>query len=311
MSPPNSDPTASGIEAVLANHPYRAIRLLGRGRAGQVWVVQNTRVDKQFALKVLHPNLVDDRFFVERFELEARATASLAHPNIVSISDYWVADDGRHCLLMQLLRGRTLAQELQVRPRLPASEVVQYGCEALQALVAANGKGLVHRDIKPENLLLHQVQNHGIQLKLLDFGLARVTSVDCEAARFRPAVATQTGSAIGSCRYASPEVFRGERADTRSDIYSLGVVLYVSLLSVYCTFDFATRSEFSPPSEKAEGCPPELDPVILRAVEQRRDARFQSAKEFLDALAPHRPPTQYSRHNLPRAALLTTKEGKQ
>src|SRR5512133_2372986 len=302
MSLNDSDPAASGIEPVLANRPYRAIRFLGRGRAGQVWVVQNTRVDKQFALKVLHPDLVDDRFFVERFELEARGTASLAHPNIVSISDYWVAADGRHCLLMQLLRGRTLAQELQIRPRLPASEVAQYGCEALQAMVAAHAKGLVHRDIKPENLFLHEVPNHGLQLKLLDFGLARVASVDCESARFRPAVATQTGSAIGSCRYASPEVLRGERADVRSDLYSLGVVLYLSLMSVYSTFDFATHSEITAPSAEVEGCSRELDRVILRALELRPEDRFQSAREFLEALTPHRPPIQRSRHNLPREA---------
>jgi len=251
---------------------------------------------------------VNDRFFVERFALEARAMASLTHPSIASISDYWVAEDGRHCLLMQLLRGRTLAQELHARTRLSAPEAVQYGCEALDALVAAHAKGLVHRDIKPENLFLHQVPNQGIQLKLLDFGLARVASVDCESARFRPAIATQTGSAIGSCRYASPEVLRGERADVRSDLYSLGVVLYLSLMSVYSTFDFATRSEIAAPSEEVEGCTRELDRVILRALELRPDDRFQSAREFLEALTPHRPPIQYSRYNLPREAFLTRKE---
>jgi len=91
MSP--SDPPAESINSVLANHPYRAIRFLGRGGVGEVWVVQNTRMGRLFAMKVLHKHLVNDRFFVERFELEARATASLDHPNIVSISDYWVADD--------------------------------------------------------------------------------------------------------------------------------------------------------------------------------------------------------------------------
>lgn len=306
-SQPHSSTEA--IEPVLANRPYRAVRLLGRGGAGEVWVVQNTRIGKQFALKVLHPKLVHDRFFVERFALEARAMASLTHPNIASISDYWVADDGRHCLLMQLLRGRTLAQELQARTRLPVTEVVQRGCEALDALTAAHAKGLIHRDIKPENLFLHEVQNMGVQLKLLDFGLARVASLDSDSARFRPQTATRTGSAIGSYRYASPEVLRGQPADVRSDIYSLGVVLYLSLLSVYNDFDFATRAEFTSPSKQVEGCTPELDSVILRAVELRPEDRFQSANEFLAALLPHRPLAKYSRFNLPRQPLLHQKDG--
>jgi serine/threonine-protein kinase len=309
MSEQEPAKAVEAIARVLANRPYRAVRLLGRGGAGEVWVVQNTRIGKQFALKVLHAKLVDDRFFVERFALEARAMASLKHPNITSISDYWVADDGRHCLLMQLLQGRTLAQELQARTRLPVSEVAQYGCEALDALVAAHAKGLIHRDIKPENLYLHETQNAGVQLKLLDFGLARVLSLDSDSARFRPQTATKTGVAIGSYRYVSPEVLRGQPADVRSDIYSLGVVLYLSLLSVYNDFDFATRAEFTPPSKQVEGCTPELDAIILRAVELKPEARFQSAKEFLAALLPHRPLAKLSRFNLPRQALLHSKDG--
>lgn len=299
-----SDPPAESIAPLLANRPYRAIRFLGRGGVGEVWVVQSTRMAKQFAMKVLHKHLVKDRFFVERFALEARATATLDHPNVVSVSDYWVADDGRHCLVMQLLRGVSLAQELDLRRRLPAAEVVRFGSQALCALIAAHEKGLVHRDIKPENLFLHQVPNVGIQVKVLDFGLARVASSDSDAARFRPMHATQTGSTVGSPRFTSPEALRGKSVDHRSDIYALGVVMYLSLVGLNDEFDFTTVPVFTPPSQLgAEGCDEALDAAILRAVQPSPEDRYQSAQEFLDALQPLLPPIAYSRHKLPRELL--------
>jgi serine/threonine-protein kinase len=260
---------------------------------------------REFALKVLHRRHVKNRFYVERFELEAKATASLEHPAIVSVSDYWVADDGRHCLVMQLLEGRTLAQEIMQRKRLPAPEVVQYGCQVLSALTLAHGKGLVHRDIKPENLFLNRVPNVGVEVKVLDFGLARVVSEQSDSSRFRPMLATQTGTSVGSPRFASPEALRGKTVDHRSDIYSLGVVLYVSLLGLYSDFDLATRPTFIPPSvHGAEGCSKELDAVILRAVETQPEDRYPTAQDFLSALEPLRPPMQCSRHCLPREMLM-------
>lgn len=306
-----SGPSVKEIESVFAGRPYRAIRFLGRGGVGSVWVVQHTSMGREFALKVLHPHLSKDRFITDRFLLEAQAMASIDHPNIPWVSNYWEAPDGRHCMLMELLDGHTLAQELQKRKRLPAPEVVEYCCQALRALVATHAKGLVHRDIKPENLFLHKVPNVGSQVKLLDFGLARVTSATSETGRFRPSSATRTGDLIGSPRFASPEGIRGKQVDQRSDVYSVGVVMYVALLGIFCDFDMATRPNFSPPSSSgAEGCTPELDAVILRAVESNPDDRFQTAQEFLDALDPHHPPIQYSRYNLPREALMNLTETK-
>jgi serine/threonine-protein kinase len=300
-----SSPPVDEIQSVLENRPYRAIRFLGRGGVASVWLVQDTNMGREFALKVLHLHHSKDQFFTERFLLEARAMASIDHPNVPWVSNYWEAADGRHCMLMELLDGQTLAQELAKRKRLPAPEVVQYSCQTLKALVAAHAKGLVHRDIKPENLFLHQVPNVGRQVKLLDFGLARVASASSDTARFRPVLATQTGDVVGSPRFASPESLRGKPVDERSDLYSLGVVIYVSLVGLLSNFDMATRPVFSPPSSVgAEGCTPELDAVILRAVEPNPRDRFQTAQEFLDALMPHHPPVQYSRYNLPREALM-------
>lgn len=304
MTPGTSDPAAESVESVLTNRPYRLVRFLGRGGVGEVWVVESTRMAKQFALKVLHRWLVKDRFFVERFELEARGTASLEHPHIVSVSDYWVAEDRRHCLVMQLLQGHTLAQELQTRRRLPASEVVRISCEVLAALSLAHDRGMIHRDIKPENIFLHQMPNLGIQVKVLDFGLARVNSSDSALARFQPTLATRTGTTVGSPRFASPEALRGKVVDERTDVYSLGIVMYLSLVGIESQFDFTTIPVFTPPSQLgAVGCDERLDAAILRAVQPRPEDRFQSVREFLDALQPLQPLTNYSQHQLPRELL--------
>jgi serine/threonine-protein kinase len=267
---------------------------------------------RQFALKVMHHRHVKNRFLIERFELEARATASLSHPNVVSISDYWIADDGRHCLLMQLLKGRTLAEEVLQRKRLPANEVIHYAVQALSALVTAHAKGLIHRDIKLENLFLNEAPSSGTVLKVLDFGFARVASNQSESARFQPRLATRTGAPVGSPRFASPEALRGTGVDFRTDIYSLGVVMYVLLVGLYNNFDAATLPTFSPPSlQEAEGCTPELDAIILRAVEPRPEDRFQSAREFLDALLPLCPIVHPLTFDIPLAEIMKKLETQQ
>jgi serine/threonine-protein kinase len=264
---------------------------------------------RQFALKVMHQRHIKNRFVVERFELEARATASLNHPNVVSISDYWIADDGRHCLLMQLLKGRTLAEEIMKRKRLPTHEVVLYAVQTLQALVTAHAKGLIHRDIKPENLFLNETANSGVELKVLDFGFARVASNQFDSARFRPILATRTGASVGSPRFASPEALRGKDVDFRSDIYSLGVVMYLSLVGVYNPFDIATVPTFTPPSSQGVAdCTPEIDAIIMRAVETRPEDRFQSAQEFLDALLPQCPTLNRFTFDIPLGDIMKKQE---
>lgn len=300
-----SEPPADGINPVLADRPYQLIRYLGRGSVGEVWAVRNTRMGKHFALKVLHRHLSRDTFYLERFELEAKATASLEHPNVVTVSDYWVAEDGRPCLVMQLLHGVTLARELRVQRRLHASIVIRNTCQVLKALITAHEMGLIHRDIKPENLFLHQVPNVGVEVKLLDFGLARVISADSVSSRFRPKIETRAGVAIGSPRFASPEALRGKLVDHRADIYSLGVVMYLSLVGLGNEFDCATIPSFASPSEcGAEGADAALDEIVLRAVQARPEERFQSAREFLDSLLPMHPPVEFSRHFPPREELV-------
>lgn len=304
MDTDRSSHSAEHIESVLGDRAYQVLDPLGRGGVGSVWRVKDKSLNRHLALKVMHHHLVNDQFFTDRFRLEAEAMASLKHPNIASVVDYWVAEDGRHCLLLELLEGRTLHDEIAQRVRLPVREVVDYLCQALDALAATHAAGLVHRDIKPENLFLHRDAENGLRIKLLDFGLIRVVTTK-HANGLQPMMPTQSGSVISSPRFASPEALLGRPIDHRADIYSVGVVMYVSLLGLYSGFDMATGPTFAPPSEQGvEGCTRELDAVILRAVDSNPDNRFQTAEDFLRALQPHRLPTQQPRSTGPHQPFL-------
>ncbi|MGE5787727.1 MAG: serine/threonine-protein kinase [Myxococcales bacterium] len=309
MDTDRSSHSAEFIESALEDRPYQVLESLGRGGVGSVWRVKDRVTERYLALKVMHHHLVNDPFFTDRFRLEAEAMASLEHPNIPAVVDYWVAEDGRHCLLLELLEGRTLYDEIAQRTRLPIGEVVDTVCQLLDALAATHAAGLVHRDIKPENLFLHHDGEHGkIRVKLLDFGLIRVLPTK-PAGRLQPMMPTQSGSVITSPRFASPEALLGRRIDQRADIYSVGVVMYVCLVGLYSGFDMATGPTFSPPSELGvEGCTQELDEVILRAVDSNPDQRFQTAEEFLRALAPHRPVRNEQSNQSPPSFLQIGKE---
>ena len=257
---------------------------------GQIYAVTHRELEKQFAMKVLHPHHDHSERLAERMRIEAQAMARLAHPNIVKVIDFWVPSDGAPCFVMELLQGRTLGEELFERSRIPSVEVIEWGCQALDALVAAHGIGVVHRDIKPENLFLHQASHQPRVLKLLDFGVARVLD---EVSALTPSLMqkpTQSGTRIGSPRFMSPEGARGQKVDHRADIYSLGLTLYVALTGKE-PFEMAKLSELVPPSRAgAENAPHGLDAILLRALEREREARYQTAIEFLKDLNQLRPP---------------------
>ncbi|MGC4068849.1 MAG: serine/threonine-protein kinase [Polyangiaceae bacterium] len=297
------------IEALLVDRPYRLVRLLGQGSMGEVWVVRHTALESDMALKVLHVRHLRSAFHRERFLLEARVTASIHHPNVVRVIDYWDAPDQRPCFVMQLLAGNTLDRELRARNCLPSGEAVELGYQVASALQAAHAAGFIHRDIKLDNIFLHRTSPAGFQAKLLDFGLARVVSPATTAGFLAPTLATQTGSMVGSPRFMSPEALRGELVDHRGDLYSLGIVLYMALVGRNYLFDWATRPVFAPPSQLSTAqCPPELDAVILRAVEPRKEDRYQSAAELLAALQPLRPTPAQSSFTLPLASLSVTRK---
>lgn len=278
---PGSGLGAGSIEALLANTAYRPIRRLGKGRTGDVYVVEHQFLGRQFALKVLRSHLVSDPQFADRMRVEAQAAARLQHPNIVEMVDLWISAEGYPCVVMELLLGKTLAEELSLRERLSVPEAVDLAQQALSGLGVAHALGVVHRDVTPENLFLQDLAGFPRTLKILDFGLARVLPNASGQAPDPLAVPTKTGALVGSPRFMSPEAARGERVDPRADLFSLGVVLYVMLTGhgPHDTPGVATPSQFG-----IDGGGSELDAIVLRAIEEQARDRFQTADEFLNDL---------------------------
>ncbi len=277
------------VDEVLAGTPYQALRCLGQGGMGEVFAVVERSIGRQFALKVLHADFAATPQFIDRMRLEAQALGRLQHPNVVEVVDFWTARDGRPCIVMELLEGRTLAKEVLARRRLPAPEAIGWARQTLDALDAAHALGIVHRDLKPENLFLHEVAGYGRVLKVLDFGLARVLG-EIQGAPPPLAVRTQTGALVGSPRFMSPEQARGERVDHRADLYALGLVLY-EMLAGRGPFDEGALEAQPPSTYGGEAVSPALDALVLRAVRVEREQRFQNAAELRRALDEISPPT--------------------
>jgi serine/threonine-protein kinase len=261
-------------------------------------MVAHTVLKRRFALKAIHARYSNDAHFMDRMRIEAQATARLHHKNIVDVVDFWVAHDGRTCIVMELLEGHTLAHEVTTKGPMPVAAALEYTLQLLSALVAAHNLGVVHRDIKPENLFLHHAPERPRILKVLDFGLARVMPQASERAPLPPAQATTTGTVVGTPRFASPEALHGAKVDHRSDTFSVGAVLYFMLTGRgpydrLMTLDDPDAFELAPPSAVVGAeVSRDLDAIVLRATRWSVSERYQSAAEFaaeLDDLQKARP----------------------
>ncbi len=262
---------------------------IAAGGMGEVFRAHDAVLAREVAVKVLHRSLASDQGFVERFRREARAAATLNHPNIVSVYD-WGAVDGIYYMVMEYVRGRGVRDILNVNGRMEPSQAADVVRQTLVALQHAHDQGIVHRDLKPENIL---ITNDGV-VKLTDLGLARA---------YADGTATRTGQVTGTVQYLSPEQIRGEPADPRSDLYSLGIVTF-ELLTGRLPFTGETPmsiaykhlSERVPaPSSSAGDIPAELDGFVASATDRDREMRPESATEMrrdlesmLPALAPSR-----------------------
>jgi Tol biopolymer transport system component len=267
--------------------PFLVIGPLGAGGMGDVYRARDARLDRDVAVKVLPPLWAGDADRLRRFEQEARATAVLNHPNILAVYDVG-SHDGHPYLVTELLEGATLREAL-AHGKLPASKAADIARQLASGLAAAHAKGIAHRDIKPENLFL----TPDGRVKILDFGLAKLREDAGDGGSMtRSPAATGPGVVLGTVNYMSPEQVRGQTADARSDIFSVGVVLFEMLTG---TRPFEGDSAVETMSGILKNDPPDLPvsndarlPALARIVrhclEKNPDERFQSAQDLAFAL---------------------------
>ncbi len=265
--------------------PYEIEGELGRGGMGEVYRARDTRLDRQVAVKILPSAFAADPESVRRFEKEARAVASLSHPNIVTLLDVGEQDGVRYAVA-ELVAGETLRARLSGGP-LPTREAVEVAAQIAEGLEAAHEKGIVHRDIKPDNVV---ITPSGFA-RILDFGLAKrggpAIGAVAEDDATQSALGTEPGVIAGTVGYMSPEQVRGEEVDGRSDVFSLGVVLWEMLTgrrpfrgeSQIETLNAILKEE-PPPDPSVAALPSELDRILRRCLEKRRENRYHSAADL-------------------------------
>jgi serine/threonine protein kinase/Flp pilus assembly protein TadD len=268
---------------------YRIVSKLGAGGMGDVYLAQDTNLDRKVALKILPAEVASNRDRMDRFVQEAKAASALNHPNIITIHEIDQTDSG-HFIATEFIDGVTLRECMQIEP-LKLAEALDVATQIASALSTAHADGIVHRDIKPENVMLRR---DGI-VKVLDFGLAKLVerflpdSADTNAPT-SAAIKTEPGMVMGTATYMSPEQARGLQVDARTDIFSLGILIY-EMVAGRRPFEGANKIEIlaailsdkEPPplARYTREAPAELERIVGKALAKERDERYQSAKDLL------------------------------
>ncbi len=269
---------------------YKLVRMLGEGGMGSVYEAEHVVINRRCAVKFLHPELATNAEVVKRFIREAQAASAVRHKGIVDIYDVGTTADGAPYLVMEFLDGCSFSTLLGGGRRLPAGEAVDVAVQALSALSVAHKHGIVHRDLKPDNLYLVQTPDSPASVKLLDFGISKLTLAGSPQDRM-----TRTGTVLGTPYYMSPEQAAGRPdVDHRSDLYSMGVILYEAVTG-RVPFEGDNYNQlivkiftesFPAPREIAPDVPEALEQVILKAMDRDPGARYQDAPEMVAALVP-------------------------
>ena len=265
----------------MVNGRYRVERSVGRGGMAEVFLAHDTLLDRPVALKVLFPEYATDPAFVERFRREAQAAAGLQHPHIVAVYD-WGKVNNTYFIAMEYVSGKTLAEILADRKQLTHTQAADIARDVASALAFAHDNGVVHRDIKPGNIL---VRSDGV-VKVADFGIARAMDSSTDQAL------TQTGLVMGTASYLSPEQAQGAQPDPRSDLYSLGVVMYemvggrppyVGENSLSIAYQHV-HSVPEPLKTLNQFVPLEFEAVVAKCMAKSADKRYQSGQALIDDL---------------------------
>jgi len=269
---------------------YRIVSLVGAGGMGRVYRATDTRLDRDVAIKTVAPGIIPSRRSLQQFEEEARAASALNHPNILTIFEAGELQ-GSQYIATELVEGATLRDKLAGGP-LDVTRALDIAIQVASGLVAAHAAGIIHRDIKPENLV---VRADGL-VKVVDFGIAKFSEerrpMRASASAGSAGANRYTGTIIGTAKYMSPEQARGQSVDGRTDLFSLGTVIY-EMLAGQAPFKGDTdsdvvaeilKTEPQPLSQAVPGVPPELSRIVARAMRKNRDERYESAALMLDDL---------------------------
>ena len=276
---------------------YEIIEKLGEGGMGVVYKARDTHLDRFVAIKVLPPEKVADAERKRRFVQEAKSASALNHPNIITIHDI-ASDNGLDFIAMEYVPGKALNQ-LLTRKGLPLAEALKYAVQIADALAAAHAAGIIHRDLKPGNVMVSGPPERSAFVKVLDFGLAKLTDkADRSDREFTESMhqddtpASGEGSIVGTVSYMSPEQAEGKKVDARSDIFSFGALLYEMVTgrrafqgdSRLSTLSAVLREEPKPASQIVEGLPRELERIIARCLRKSPERRPQTMADLKVAL---------------------------
>ena len=277
----------------MVDGKYRVRSVLGEGGMGAVFEAEHVAIGRVVAMKVLHPAQATKKVAVKRFHQEARAAGGIGHPNICEVFDFGTLADGSPYLVMERLKGETLASRIAAEGGMPFLDVIEIVMQVLSGLAAAHERGILHRDIKPENVFLAERPGYPSIVKLLDFGVSKVVG-PASAEWDDETDLTKTGMVMGTPYYMSPEQARGDRnLDGRVDLYACGVLLYEALTGQrpYVAKNYNTllvgilQGNAKPPRALRASIPVDLEEVVQKAMAKNRDDRFQIAAEFAQALA--------------------------
>ncbi len=274
------------VDTILADR-YRVVRKLGEGGMGSVYLAEHTTINKRLAIKVLSPEFSHKQDLVDRFLQEARAASMIDQENVVEITDFGSTPNGSVFFVMEYLNGEDLSDTIKTNGPLPWARVKPIMLQIVEALKSAHEAGIIHRDMKPENCFRIKRGSNDDFIKVLDFGIAKVTSDEGEG---KGKNLTRTGMIFGTPEYMSPEQAKGEKVDHRVDVYALGIILYELLTGkVPFTADtfmgILTKHMFEPPAAPSTvaphaNIPEDVEAIILKALQKDREYRFQDMADM-------------------------------